>query len=386
MDGSSQGVKMGNDVKSDTEDVRNEQAAQDDMGKQASASGQVEHAKLSRVRPEVGTATTRLKAKKDKEQAKAMMLPKIAVGDTAVCRPWTPGEVREMVINAPKPITDPDGYYAWLCQTALTYDVLIPDMELLLFYTYDTDWAMCKRKFVMPKVRLGGQWPVNAPLEDWLEDVAKVAIEECAHMTGNASAAALCVQAPEELLPVFIQRFTKSWQESVGSNVVKGGKLAVNMFMANVDPQIANLYRVANRNWKRLDWEDMVTAMMEMYRDGCFARGKTAKVKQMMQKADQPACPSCSYQSPPHTQTKTHTHQKAQRKGNCRKCGKFGHWARECRSGGLLYQNNGGQYANQNQLGYQTGQQQLALPAAHAFPALPPPAGLPVGAVQYQPR
>ena len=80
-----------------------------------------------------------------------MQAPKIVVGDTAVCRPWTPAEARDLVASAPNPIASLTKYYNWLRLNASLYNVLVPDMEMLLQHTYGEEWELCKASFLVPK-------------------------------------------------------------------------------------------------------------------------------------------------------------------------------------------------------------------------------------------
>ncbi|XP_037603009.1 uncharacterized protein LOC119474805 [Sebastes umbrosus] len=106
--------------------------------------------------------------------------PKIMIGQTAVCRPWSPTEIREMIKESPSPISRPDAYLTWLAQQCEIYTCLVPDVQQLVSFTYGSEWGLCKAEFEFPQALEDGQWPANKTVKDWLEVEARQAIMKCA--------------------------------------------------------------------------------------------------------------------------------------------------------------------------------------------------------------
>ena len=73
----------------------------------------------------------------------------------------------------------------------------------------------------------------------------------------------------------------------MGADIGENSKTAVGMLMSNLQPHIANMYRVTNRTWRYQSWEELVTTLLDMYRDYCFSSGRSANAKQMVQIANQ---------------------------------------------------------------------------------------------------
>ncbi|XP_042272490.1 uncharacterized protein LOC121900318 isoform X2 [Thunnus maccoyii] len=103
--------------------------------------------------------------------------PKIMVGNTAVCKPWTPAEIVGMTQNAPNPTTNPDEYWGWLRYVCSVYNCLIPDVEQLLAGSYRTEWDLCKGEFLFPARTEDGQWPPHRTMIDWLNEEARTVVK-----------------------------------------------------------------------------------------------------------------------------------------------------------------------------------------------------------------
>lgn len=69
----------------------------------------------------------------------------------------------------------------------MLYNVLVPDIEILLSFNYAEGWLFCEDRFLILRGETVGYWPSDVILEGWLKDGAKEAIMKCARTTGGPS-------------------------------------------------------------------------------------------------------------------------------------------------------------------------------------------------------
>lgn len=284
--------------------------------------------------------------------------PKIMVGNTAVCKPWTPAEIVGMTQNAPNPTTNPDEYWGWLRYVCSVYNCLIPDVEQLLAGSYRTEWDLCKGEFLFPARTEDGQWPPHRTMIDWLNEEAKTAIRKCARQRTDFNKVIHCVQGAYETVPEFVNRFTRTWDSNAGIGREGNEYFVVTTFVQNLKPNVAAAYKLSVTDWQTKDWKATVNKMMALDRCEVFAEDKSASFpKQMLQHARQGG-------------GQQHFKNNNKRKpGKCHKCGKAGHWANECRSGRRQNKQNYPFQDHQTRNFQQTAP--LALPQQQPLP--PPP-------------
>ncbi len=231
---------------------------------------------------------------------------------------------------------------------------------------------MCCDEFPFPTAASGGRWPEGRPLIDWLEETAKIAINKCARQKIDFSAVVHCIQEEEEAVSNFIQRFTKTWDLNSSIPREEMQQFCISTFLDNMRPQFAASFKIAHPAWSTFDWKTLIANLVGMQRNGVFVMKKTPS-KQMAQQ----------------TQQNEQWGERKRVRGNCRKCGKAGHWANECRSRNPnrrrqnQYQHQdqaqpGGHPQYQNQTGQNWGppqDMQPALPAPPPPPAFPPADG-----------
>ncbi|KAM3623352.1 uncharacterized protein V6R79_010074 [Siganus canaliculatus] len=58
--------------------------------------------------------------------------PQKVAADIAVCRFRTPAEAQDVISGAPSAMNIPGKYYEWLRNHSVVYNVLVPDVELIL--------------------------------------------------------------------------------------------------------------------------------------------------------------------------------------------------------------------------------------------------------------
>ena len=312
----------------------------------------------------------RLRSTRGKAESPLMNAPKIMVGSTPICKPWTPYELMDMTSKAPNPISRPDDFGCWFRQVCSTYNCLMPDVQQLLVYTYKDEWPLCKDEFVFPAAREDGQWPTIKPLSDWLDNEGRQGIKKCSRRRNDFSHVVHCVQGTTETVPEFIQRFMREWDANAGLKREENQLLAVNTLVNNLRNQVGTVYKMSSPGWHAQDWKTTIDKLMGLHRSDVFVTDNPVSGSKQM--AQQVNGQSDSRQGGDRQNNRSN-----KRRGNCRKCGKYGHWARECRSGRQSNKNN-----NQQQ---QQPQQQAALPPAPSYPALTAPpvmGGQPAGAVQ----
>lgn len=141
------------------------------------------------------------------------------------------------------------------------------------------------------------------------------------------------------------------WDSNAGIGREGNKFFAVTTFLQNLKPHVAAAYKLSVTDWQTKDWKTTINKIMALHSSELFTYNKPASSpKQMVQYVQQ------------DSGQQRNGNNKKRRRGNCHKCGKAGHWARECRSGCCQNRSN-----NQNQ-GHQTWDPPQAAP-----PALPPP-------------
>ena len=278
--------------------------------------------------------------------------PKIMIGETAVCKPWTPAEILDLARKSPNPIALAEKYWLWLSQTCKVYNGLIPDVQMLLEFTYGTHWPLCKDEFVFPDATEDGQWPQVRPMSVWMNNEAKTAITKCAKTQCDFSEVVDCVQGLNEGVPEFLQRFMQVWDNNAGMKREENALFAIHILLQNMKPQISTAYKLSAPDWQRIGWKTTKGKLMDMYRSGIFTTEKsTSRSKQMVQQA-------------PYQSGEQPTHRKYnKKKSNCRRCGRKGHWAKECQSNPI----------NPNQLRLTYEPQQAPQYSQQPNPYSPPP-------------
>ena len=273
-----------------------------------------------------------------------------------------------MIRKSPNPIIRPDDYYLWLSQTCNIYDCLIPDVLQLLTFTYGNEWTLCKDEFQFPQPDNGGQWPSQKPLNSWLERDAKAAIKKCARTRSDFSKVMHCIQEPKEALPDYIQRFIGVWDNNAGITREENAAFAIQTLLHNVKPHISSGYKLSCHDWQDKSWKSTVNTLLSMHRNQIFTQGGTGGSKQMVQSVN----PNNNQQK---NATQPQQSTKNKRKGNCRNCGRAGHWASECRipRRPARYQDSRDRYLDYRPRDQYSDYPQHDQNAEYRYPALPGP-------------
>lgn len=227
----------------------------------------------------------------------------------------------DMTNKAPSPISRPDEYFLWLSRVCSVYNCLIPDVKQLLILTYGSEWLLCEAEFKFPDSDNGGQWPTTTTMEAWLTDIAKAAIAACAQNRNDFSKVIQCVQENKVTVPAFIQRFITTWHSSAGLTRENNNLFAVQTLLQNLKPQITVIYKMSVPDWHTVTWKDTVNKMLGLHRADVFASCSSGVIPklivQQLPNEDKPKKGGGQHSNQPNYK---------QKRGNCRNCGKPGHW------------------------------------------------------------
>lgn len=81
------------------------------------------------------------------------------IGEIPVCKPWSPAKIRGVVWEVPRPISCPAEYITCFRNVAELYDCFVPNVELMLQFTYKNEWDVYEEENTFASPIEVGQWP-----------------------------------------------------------------------------------------------------------------------------------------------------------------------------------------------------------------------------------
>ncbi|OCT65738.1 hypothetical protein XELAEV_18041981mg [Xenopus laevis] len=265
--------------------------------------------------------------------------PFMTVGDQMIIKPLDAASLNAILTNCPNPRRNPCAAVNYLKRMTKGCALTIEDVRLIIDASlgndpnsgFDYDNV---RSLRIPDVQLTAQdYPLR--MQEALDTMWTEVLTELKRLYGDRKSlpiAMACKQKVGELVSDFIIRFRKNWQEEAGLNFA--GDLGIVYVQTAMGGLLAHTQTVAKQiidDWLTKDPRDFDNALISKDTAGCFDLPNTPPSKTL----PKPHMQALHY-SPPTNNGKGKPRygrqsQNDRNQGQCFRCGKFGHWYRECR-------------------------------------------------------
>ncbi|XP_035538136.1 uncharacterized protein LOC118343436 [Morone saxatilis] len=236
---------------------------------------------------------------------------------------WTPAELLNLVQSAPNPIIKPRDFHAWLCNVCSAYDLRPADVHKLLEFVYNREWKNVHQNFNIPGADGNTDWQAADAMTTWLDNTCWDSISRCVWQKANFSAVQCCHQKKQEPVTDFLERFQQVWESTLGVDI---DSIPPTMTINLLQPHVKAVFEEHCILWSTFNFTKAKHWLLSMESLGGFE--PKSKGQRLAGQLGDSGPERLQLEAPPQFRQP----RRDKRNDQCFYCGRFGHWARECRA------------------------------------------------------